>query len=100
MAQVTLKHPIVMLLQAQTAGGPPMMHLSSLCSLYSPCTCDIIVVINLCFSFSADIPGLVLRCLLSPLSCLLSGAGNQSRMSPVMMTQDSYVQHLLFNNAT
>ena len=25
------------------------MHLSSLCSLYSPCTYDIIVVINLCF---------------------------------------------------
>jgi len=34
---------------------------------YSACTYDIIVVINLCFSFSAGIPGLVLWCLLSPL---------------------------------
>ena len=48
------------------------MHLCSLRSLYSPCTYDIIVVINLCFSLSAGISGLVLRCLLSPLSCPLN----------------------------
>jgi len=37
---------------------------------FSPCTYDIIViiVINSCFSFSAGISGLVLWCLLSPLS--------------------------------
>ena len=30
-----------------------MIHLSSLCSLFSQCSYNIIVVINLCFSFSA-----------------------------------------------
>jgi len=48
------------------------MHLSSLCSLFSPCAYDIIVVINLCFSLSAGISGLVLWCLLFPLSCPLN----------------------------
>ena len=42
------------------------MHLSSLCSLYSPCTYDVIVVINLVFSFSAGIPGLVMELAVHP----------------------------------
>ena len=43
----------------------------SLCSLFLSCKNNIIVVINLCFSFSAGFPGLVLWCLLAPLSCPL-----------------------------
>ena len=50
----------------------PMMRLSSLCSLYSTWSYHTIVVINLCLSFSAGIPGLVLWCLLTPRSCPLS----------------------------
>jgi len=48
-------------------------YLSLLCSLFSLCKDNIIVVIKLCrsFSFSVGIPGLVLLCLLSPLSCPL-----------------------------
>ena len=45
-----------------------MMHLSSLCSRFSPCSYDI-VVSTLCISLLEGIPGLVLRCLLPPLSC-------------------------------
>ena len=35
MAQVILKHPIVKLLLAYTVGRPSILHLSSLCSLFS-----------------------------------------------------------------
>jgi len=53
-AQITPgKHPIVF------CRGTKIMHLSSLCSL---CTYNVIVVINLCFSFSSGINGLVLWC--------------------------------------
>ena len=41
--------------KSQPAGGPPIMHLSSLCSLYFPCAYDIIVVINL-FLFLSRYP--------------------------------------------
>jgi len=57
-----------------------MMHLSSLCSLYSPRTYDVIVVINLRFSFSAGIPGLVLWCFF-PLFPVLSTPSRLRQMA-------------------
>jgi len=52
MAQVTLKHPIMMLLQAALYCWETS-HDASFLTLLSPCTDDIIVVINLSLSFSA-----------------------------------------------
>ena len=88
MAQVILKHPIVKLLQAQTAGGPYLSHLSTLCSLFPPhlisqiilCTCDIIVVINLCFPVPTDILRMVLWCFF-PIFSVFSNPSWSRRMA-------------------